>query len=431
MISNVLTKIWLNKIPNLDKNLLDQISKEKRVQKLKKQIRRMNQEQLFYLYKLFDKKINQQYAFSTIDICNIIDLKLQLIDSNNIEKIDVEKLYYCLQNNELCSELINQYIDLHNKDCIEQEECLLDIIDAIIRNNHLTASFFKAISMDSNTIFSHYKNIVSSMIYLGSEKFLQLAKSNYDACKKVSLLKYMTNSSDNQYIKNISSSDFIKMIDCVLGNGKYYQERLFLLRYSVENGVNGFYMNQDIVKNISELPDFLLEGVIIARNSNNYEAFIKSISKKCDYFVIKEARETSVIHRECIKDIFYSENFYQLEYMKRLLILKELRLNGKEEETDLERYQKKMNFLLYIKIGEREGFVSYLNDFFALNGVLSFLSGDYSKEELKKRMDYLISVRKGLEEQIVFPPFLNGLYNQKKLRIIDKGETSIAKKLKK
>lgn len=431
MVRDVLTKIWLNKIPNLDKNLLNQISKEKRIHKLKSKIRKMNQEQLFYLYKLFDRKVNQQYAFSIIDICNIIDLKLQLIDSNCMEKIEVEKLYYCLQNNDLCSEIVNQYIDLHNKDCIKQEESLLDIIYAIIGNNYLTSSFFKEISMDSNTIFSHYKNVVSSMVYLGSEKFLQLAKSDYDACKKVSLLKYMMNSSNNQYIINISSSDFIKMMDCVLRSGKYYQEKLSLLRYSVDNGVNGSYMNQDIVKNISELPDFLLEGVNKAGNSNNYEAFIKSISNKYDYFVIKEARETPVIHRECIKDIFYSKNFYQLEYMKRLLILKGLRFNGKKEETDLERYQEKMNFLLYIKIGEREGFVSYLNDFFALNGVLSFLNGDYSKEELKKRMDYLISVRKGLEEEIVFPAFLSELYKQKKLEIIDKGETSAAKQLKK
>lgn len=406
---------WLHEISNLDRTIVNQVFKEKIVKGLETKRKEMSKEQYSYLCSTLDKEMINQYQFSVSDIVNIIELKMKVIDSSVMGTFDVEGLYYSIQNKKICDELVNRYITFHEQGD-EEDENVLAIIRTISKNNHLAYSFFSMIpkNIDSSCI----KNVVSTILFLQSGKFLQLVKSNYAPQEKWKLLDGILDKDEYSYIQQITTSDFTKLIDCVLGSGKCYQERLFLIRYSLVCDENGSYLNQDILKNIGVLPDFIFDNKMLQENEKECENFIKSISQKCDCFVIEEARETSSIHRECIRDTFFDKNFYQLEYMMRLLILQNLRTNASEEELDAERYRKKMQFLLHSPIEGRKGMVSYMKSFYVLNNILLFLNGDYSKEELDKRMQFLTGIHQEFEKGVNFPAsILQNLYEDYEIEI--------------
>ncbi len=411
-----MTKSWLDKIPNLDKNRLKQFSIEKRMQTLRHRTRKMNQEQLSYIFETFDKEMNQHYEFSIADICNIIDLKLQIIASNEMKIFDIEKLYYIIKSPEWCQELVDKYMDSHNNSSFVEEDSVLSFIHTILGNSHSIATFFEAL-LDCNDlkIISH-QNIMSSIIDLGADKFLQLVQSNHRSDEKMELLTCLTNDFRYDYVKKISCSDFSSVMDCALGNKRYLHERLLLLKYSVVEDEENTYINQDIVKNISELPDFLLDEIKSGERIEEYGDFIKSISKKQDYFVINEVRETPLLHQSCIRDIFFSKNFYQLEYMMRLMIIRDLcskkRQTMDEDETEI--FDKKLNFLLFDEFDGQEGFVSFLDNYFILDKILLFIRDASSSKELDKKIYWLIERRKEIKEGTLYTNILNQQYEEAK-----------------
>lgn len=411
---NFMTRSFLDKIPNLDKNRLKQFSIEKRMQTLRHRIRKMNQEQLSYIFETFDKEMNQHYEFSISDICNIIDLKLQFIASNEMKIFDIEKLYYIIKNPEWCQELVDKYMDSHNNSSFKEEDSILSLIHMMLGNSHSVATFFESLLNRNDLSTLPHQNIMSSIVELGADKFLQLVQSNHHSDEKMELLTCLTNDFPYEYIKKISCSDFATVMDCALGNKRYLHERLLLLKYSVVEEEGNTYINQDTVQNISELPDFLLDEIKSGERIEEYEDFIKSISKKQDHFIINEVRKTPLLHRTRIRDTFFSKNFYQLEYMMKLMILKDL-CSKKEQTTDeTETFDKKINFLLFDEFDGQEGFVSFLDNYFILDKILLFIRDASSSKELDKKIYWLIERRNEIKEGTLYTNILNQQYEEAK-----------------
>lgn len=403
------TMSFLVKNTNLKKDILEELSNFDSIKELVKRHKNLSKKELEYLLSSFniekteENKTEPLYELSALNISMVISDKLRIIDvlDNKIYPyVDLDKLHMILNKNEsnldLYNRLVEDYIYYFNSFSNEDNklnECFnsYNIISVILRNYNIVKEIF-----DSSCLLD--KSIINlSFAYL--EQLLNFG-NNISVDDKKMVLGYLSEK-NIENLNLLSSDSFNKFLEYLFTGEKNYRQKLVLFSNCMKKEDNEIILDDMLLKNIKNMPQFILERLICRGSLNNRREFLNSISEEDISSLIHQIIKTNDIHTECLQEVMINQKFYQLDYLMKVMILKRMRKVSDKEELSKSRYELKLDFLFGRDVNDKKGFISYLDDIDNLSSTLDFICTDSEEEVLLEKFRILERISKSLEEKSI------------------------------
>lgn len=346
--------------------------------KLIKKINRLNPEEKEYVLSPLK---SMKYGLKEDEVYQIMKNQLDIVRKKQESNIvDLTKLYLATTKvyKGLYQELLEAY--LTNKSIGKyQSKDYIDMFTENLFSFMLNQQTHNDVSIDG----------------LAPNKLKQALKYNEYGAQFLNVYNSLSQE-EKENINNMNEMEFQKILDFIFDDYDFHRRKNILIECGcISKKIDSLRLLPNYLIelfNFAPNNDVSSEKTAIDRRSNR--EFINHINNDSANW-IAQLSATPEVHAQCIKKLIKNEKILNIPNENLEEIFKFARKNGKIDETNVDRYKLKINFLIGSHNTE-EGFAFWTDDKEILKETLKFICQDDNEAVLKQKFSALNTIKNEL-----------------------------------